>query len=193
MDQHYVMDYSDHQGSNAAAVAAAAAVTAAAASSSAYIYRSASSSSSTSSSSSSEEDLAGTDNLCYLPPSKAENVVNDHDQYPTRKEFDSIVQDYLQNLSTKKRDKALVDRERYELILQVLKDPRNTAISTAQFRFWVKKMFQLMPLDNMDIVCHDNKPVAMREHIYGILVRAHREAHHGGRDKTSALVSRLQT
>jgi len=72
------------------------------------------------------------------------------------------------------------------MILQVLKDPRNTAVSTAQFRFWVKKMFQL---PSRQIVCHDGKPVAMREQIYGILVRAHREAHHGGRDKTSALVS----
>lgn len=111
---------------------------------------------------------------------------NDQDQYPSYEEFDAIVQDYLQNLSSKKRDKALIDQARYAMILQVLKDPRNTAVSTAQFRFWVKKMFQLTP---RQIVCHDGKPVAMREQIYGILVRAHREAHHGGRDKTSALVS----
>ena len=80
----------------------------------------------------------------------------------------------------------MIDQERYDMILQVLKDPRNTAVSTAQFRFWVKKMFQLSP---RQAVCHDRKPVAMREQIYGILVRAHRESHHGGRDKTSALVS----
>ncbi|GAN09884.1 conserved hypothetical protein [Mucor ambiguus] len=112
---------------------------------------------------------------------------NDQDQYPSYEEFDAIVQDYLQNLSSKKRDKALIDQARYAMILQVLKDPRNTAVSTAQFRFWVKKMFQLT---SRQIVCHDGKPVAMREQIYGILVRAHREAHHGGRDKTSALVRR---
>ena len=112
----------------------------------------------------------------------------DKDQFPPVVEFENIVQDYLQNLSTKKRDKALVDRQRYQLILQVLKDPRNTAISTAQFRFWVKKMFQLQRSNTKDIVCHDDKPVAMREHIYSILVQAHRDAHHGGRDKTSALV-----
>ncbi|KAG0169912.1 hypothetical protein DFQ28_000908 [Apophysomyces sp. BC1034] len=117
-------------------------------------------------------------------------VCNDQDQYPSYEAFDAIVQEYLTNLSSKKRDKALVDQHRYSLILQVLKDPRNTAISTAQFRFWVKKMFQLVQLDGMEIVCHDNKPVAMREQIYDILVRAHREAHHGGRDKTSALVRR---
>lgn len=114
------------------------------------------------------------------------------DQYPSISDFEAIVQGYLRNLSPKKRDKALVDRKRYSLIARVLKDPRNTSISTAQFRFWVKKMFQLVPGQNgLDIVCHDNKPVAMREQIYTILVRAHKEANHGGRDKTSALVSHL--
>ncbi|KAG0775288.1 hypothetical protein G6F22_013412 [Rhizopus arrhizus] len=113
--------------------------------------------------------------------------LNDHDQYPSFKEFEDIVQDYLKNLSSKKRDKALIDESRYAMVLQVLKDPRNTSISTAQFRFWVKKMFQLSA---KQVVCHDGKPVATREQIYSILVRAHREAHHGGRDKTSALVRR---
>lgn len=122
--------------------------------------------------------------------SSAAHHYNDQDQYPSYEKFDAIVQDYLQNLSSKKRDKALIDQARYGMILQVLKDPRNTAVSTAQFRFWVKKMFQLT---SRQIVCHDGKPVAMREQIYGILVRAHREAHHGGRDKTSALVRRYHS
>ncbi|KAI8369694.1 hypothetical protein BD560DRAFT_352432, partial [Blakeslea trispora] len=122
----------------------------------------------------------------YTPP---EEVFDDEDQIPTLDEFRAIVDDYLHKLSPKKRDKALVDQHRYCLIQQVLKDPRNTAISTAQFRFWVKKMFQLQP-GTTDLVCHDNKPVAMKEQIYDILVKAHREAHHGGRDKTSALVRR---
>ena len=112
------------------------------------------------------------------------------DQFPSIQEFDMIVDGYLNNLSNKKRDKALVDRPRYALIARVLKDPKNTAISTAQFRFWVKKMFQLMPCpDGSELICHDNKPVAMREDMYGILVRAHAVANHGGRDKTSSLVS----
>lgn len=117
----------------------------------------------------------------------SEDIFDDENQVPTPIQFDDIVKDYLNNLSPKKRDKALVDQERYQMIQQVLKDPRNTAISTAQFRFWVKKMFQLQP-GTVDLVCHDSKPVAMREQIYSILVKAHREAHHGGRDKTSALV-----
>ncbi|KAI8875327.1 hypothetical protein K501DRAFT_202846 [Backusella circina FSU 941] len=119
----------------------------------------------------------------------SEDTFDDEDQIPTVEEFRAIIDDYLNNLSPKKRDKALVDQQRYLLIQQVLRDPRNTAISTAQFRFWVKKMFQLQP-GTTDLVCHDNKPVAMKEQIYHILVHAHREAHHGGRDKTSALVRR---
>lgn len=122
-----------------------------------------------------------------------EDMMYDYQQFPSIEEFNAIVNDYLQNLSSKKRDKALVDNHRYSLILQVLKDPRNTAISTAQFRFWVKKMFRLSTTDHMELVCHDDKPVATREDIYDILITAHKEAHHGGRDKTSALVNEYDT
>lgn len=125
----------------------------------------------------------------YSQSTPPEETFDDEDQIPSVDEFRAIIDDYLNNLSPKKRDKALVDQHRYCLIQQVLRDPRNTAISTAQFRFWVKKMFQLQP-GTTDLVCHDNKPVAMKEQIYDILVKAHREAHHGGRDKTSALVRR---
>ncbi|KAL0073495.1 hypothetical protein J3Q64DRAFT_1648662 [Phycomyces blakesleeanus] len=113
--------------------------------------------------------------------------VDNENQLPTLAEFLTIIDDYLNNLSPKKRDKALVDENRYFLIQQVLKDPRNTSISTAQFRFWVKKMFTVKK-GTADTVCHDNKPVAIKENIYSILVKAHQDAHHGGRDKTSALV-----
>ncbi|GAN07600.1 conserved hypothetical protein [Mucor ambiguus] len=115
------------------------------------------------------------------------SMSEEEDPLPSFEEFQGIINDYLQNLSPKKRDKALVDHARYCLIQEVLKNPRNTSISTAQFRFWVKKMFQLQP-GSYDLVCHDNKPVAMKEQIYDILVNAHKEAHHGGRDKTSAIV-----
>ncbi|KAI9271293.1 hypothetical protein BY458DRAFT_555668 [Sporodiniella umbellata] len=125
----------------------------------------------------------------YSQSAPPDEIFDDDDQIPTVQEFNAIINDYLNNLSPKKRDKALVDQYRYSQIQQVLRDPRNTAISTAQFRFWVKKMFQLQT-GASETVCHDNKPVATKEQIYDILVRAHREAHHGGRDKTSALVRR---
>lgn len=113
-------------------------------------------------------------------------------QYLSQVSFDEIVQSYLANLSFKKRDKALIDRRRYNLILQVLQEPKNTSVSNAQFRFWVKKMFQLVTLETGRlVVCHDNKPVAIREQIYTILLWAHKQSYHGGRDKTSTVVSRL--
>ncbi|KAI7856851.1 hypothetical protein BDC45DRAFT_436937, partial [Circinella umbellata] len=135
------------------------------------------------------DDNQNNDNITTSPI--AVGSLEERDQLPSIENFDSIVQEYLDNLSSKKRDKALIDRHRYSLIIKVLKDPRNTATSTAQFRFWVKKMFQLIPsYDGGEVVCHDNKPVAMREEIYAILVRAHKKVNHGGRDKTSTLVRR---
>jgi hypothetical protein len=40
-------------------------------------------------------------------------------------------------------------------------------------------------------ICHENKPVAVREKLFKILTRAHKACHHGGRDKTSAQVRRV--
>ncbi|KAI9254862.1 hypothetical protein BY458DRAFT_492847 [Sporodiniella umbellata] len=102
-------------------------------------------------------------------------------------EFEIVICDYLSCLSPKKRDKALIDDSRYTMIRKVLKNPRDTSTSTAQFRFWVKKMFYLSPR-SQDAIYHDQKPVATKENIYQILVSAHKEANHGGRDKTSSIV-----
>lgn len=107
---------------------------------------------------------------------------------PTSEEFDIVVQQYLNRLSLKKRDKALIDEERYKMIREVLINPKDTSVSTAQFRFWVKKMFNFNGRCHQ-VIYHDEKPVATKEDIYGILVDAHREANHGGRDKTSAIVT----
>ncbi|KAI8328307.1 hypothetical protein EDC96DRAFT_452914 [Choanephora cucurbitarum] len=114
--------------------------------------------------------------------------LDQQDLFPTHEAFENIMMDYLSSLSPKKRDKALIDHARYRLIQTILKQPRDTSVSNAQFRFWVKKMFELQSYRTFELVCHDNKPVAIREQIYFILVQAHREAHHGGRDKTSAIV-----
>lgn len=39
-------------------------------------------------------------------------------------------------------------------------------------------------------ICHEGKPVAVREKLFKILTKAHRQCQHGGRDKTSAHVRR---
>ncbi|KAI9282168.1 hypothetical protein BY458DRAFT_537682 [Sporodiniella umbellata] len=124
-----------------------------------------------------------------FPPAVRRTYPSEEEAYgvPTSEEFSNVVRDYLSRLSLKKRDKALIDEERYSMIREVLINPKDTSVSTAQFRFWVKKMFNFVG-GSQRIICHDGKPVATKEDIYGILVDAHREANHGGRDKTSAIV-----
>jgi hypothetical protein len=88
--------------------------------------------------------------------------------------------------------------------------------ANSSFSFWVKKMFQLLPNDPKvpDVskddqshphfrtltsylrkwekkICHEGKPVAVREKLFKILTIAHKECQHGGRDKTSAQVRRI--
>ncbi|RMZ83389.1 hypothetical protein DV737_g1728, partial [Chaetothyriales sp. CBS 132003] len=132
--------------------------------------------------------------------------------YPGVNAFDELVRDYVGALSPKKQDKALIHSRRAANILAVLVDKKTTAVESAQFRFWVKKMFTLLPNDpsmpdvgseagSADMctdywqrkkkICHEGKPVAVREKLFKILTRAHRACQHGGRDKTSAQVRRV--
>ncbi|RMD42272.1 hypothetical protein DV735_g2847, partial [Chaetothyriales sp. CBS 134920] len=116
--------------------------------------------------------------------------------YPDVNEFDELVRDYVGGLSPKKQDKALIHARRAANILAVLVDKKTTAVESAQFRFWVKKMFTLLPNDpsipdRKKKICHEGKPVAVREKLFKILTRAHKACQHGGRDKTSAQVRRV--
>lgn len=43
----------------------------------------------------------------------------------------------------------------------------------------------------MKMICHEGKPVAIREKLFKILTRAHQQCQHGGRDKTSAQVRQI--
>ncbi|WRT65866.1 uncharacterized protein IL334_002817 [Kwoniella shivajii] len=110
--------------------------------------------------------------------------------FPSPHKFNLMVQDYLRNLSPKKREKALLTQKMYDAVLSVLQDPKDTSTKTAQFRFWAKKMFQLTSFGGEKVVCHDHKPVAVKEQIYEVLCHCHGQAGHGGRDKTSAQVRR---
>ncbi|KAF9328936.1 hypothetical protein BG006_007943 [Podila minutissima] len=109
----------------------------------------------------------------------------------SHQEFLMLAEDYLLSLSPKKREKALLSNIMYQKILMVLLQPKNTQVSTAQFRFWAKKMFTLSTTTTHHIVCHGGKPVATKECLYDVLVYCHRKSAHGGRDKTSA-EARLQ-
>ncbi|OJD15142.1 hypothetical protein AJ78_04567 [Emergomyces pasteurianus Ep9510] len=126
----------------------------------------------------------------------SEPVLPPLEGFPDVAEFDQLVASYVQDLSVKKQDKALIHSRRARNIKTVLIDPKNTAIESAQFRFWVKKMFKLEPNDGRTpeskrLICHEDKPVAIREKLFKILTKAHQQCQHGGRDKTSAQVRRI--
>ncbi|KAJ5183215.1 hypothetical protein N7492_000831 [Penicillium capsulatum] len=126
----------------------------------------------------------------------SEPVLPPLDGFPDVKEFDQLMQKYVKDLSVKKQDKALIHASRARNIRSVLIDPKNTSVETAQFRFWVKKMFKLQTVamgtpDCRRMICHEGKPVAIREKLFKILTKAHQTCQHGGRDKTSAQVRRI--
>ncbi|PGH16552.1 hypothetical protein AJ79_01658 [Helicocarpus griseus UAMH5409] len=138
-----------------------------------------------------EEQTSCNDNTMASEP-----VLPPLEGFPDVGEFDQLVASYVQDLSVKKQDKALIHSRRARNIKTVLIDPKNTAIESAQFRFWVKKMFKLEPSDgripdSKRLICHEGKPVAIREKLFKILTKAHQQCQHGGRDKTSAQVRRI--
>jgi hypothetical protein len=108
--------------------------------------------------------------------------------FPTAAEFQAMVDEYLNSLSVKKQTKALLTQQMYDDVLSVLLHPAETKVGSAQFRFWAKKMFKLISTQVAHIVIHENKPVAVKEQLYEVLVQCHGQANHGGRDKTAAQV-----
>lgn len=90
--------------------------------------------------------------------------------FPTSDAFDVMTAAYLENLAPRKRMKALIDQELYDKALTVLMDPRQTTTTTAQFRFWTKKMFKLVEFNGEFVVTHEGRPVAVKEQIYDVLV-----------------------
>ncbi|KAJ6000096.1 hypothetical protein N7481_000505 [Penicillium waksmanii] len=126
----------------------------------------------------------------------SEAVIPALNGFPDVKEFDQLMQSYVDDLSVKKQDKALIHAKRARNIRTVLIDPKDTAVESAQFRFWVKKMFKLTTVgvgttECRKMICHEGKPVAIREKLFKILTKAHQQCQHGGRDKTSAQVRRI--
>lgn len=135
---------------------------------------------------------AGDEDLLAVPEFNSSAEQNADPMFPSPHMFNLMVQDYLRNLSPKKREKALLTQKMYDAVLAVLQDPKDTSTKTAQFRFWAKKMFQLTSCGGDSVICHDLQPVAVKEQIYEVLCHCHGQAGHGGRDKTSVQVSKLK-
>ncbi|KAA1478181.1 hypothetical protein DENSPDRAFT_760260, partial [Dentipellis sp. KUC8613] len=118
--------------------------------------------------------------------------------FPSFDEYKRLEAAYLNSLSDRKQGKALIPQAMFEQIWDVLHDPECLA-GSAQFRFWVRKMFVLrFPQTTLHapasdaaltpVVLHDNRPVAIREQLYEVLCYCHALARHGGRDKTCAAI-----
>lgn len=140
--------------------------------------------------------LSGSSSSSNDPPSlqahapSHEGTHHHSTNFISESQFLHLADEYLLSLSPKKREKALLSNAMYQKILMVLLQPKNTQVSTAQFRFWAKKMFTLSTTATHHLVCHGGKPVATKECLYDVLVYCHRKSAHGGRDKTSAEVLR---
>ncbi|KAG8947650.1 hypothetical protein FRC04_010584 [Tulasnella sp. 424] len=125
----------------------------------------------------------------FVSPVRALNHI-DLDLFPSKAVFENILYTYQSNLSARKRNKALISRRAYAEIQKTLVEIRDARCrrGTAQYRFWVKKMFGLIDFYGHDVVGHQGKPVAIREDIYDILVHCHDQCDHGGRDRTVEVV-----
>jgi Integrase zinc binding domain len=133
--------------------------------------------------------------------------------FPTYEQYLRIEEEYLTSLSDRKQPKALISQALFDKIFAVLQNGSEDRASTAQFRFWVRKMFVLAyPQTSFftsrhnaggggggggggvsqsssapePVVLHDKRPVAIKEQLYEVLCYCHAMARHGGRDKTCA-------
>ncbi|KAK2831024.1 hypothetical protein FQN49_007078 [Arthroderma sp. PD_2] len=59
--------------------------------------------------------------------------------FPDVREFDQLMKSYVDDLSVKKQDKALIHSRRARNIKIVLTDPKDTAIESAQFRYVLRR------------------------------------------------------
>ena len=122
--------------------------------------------------------------------------------FPTYAQYKRLENAYLTSLSDRKRDKALITQDMFDNIWDVLSKPDTRDIETAQFRFWVRKMFTFSEPEEtrvligdsgakdaeMRVVLHEGRPVAIKEQLYELLAYCHGRAKHGGRDKTCAVI-----
>ncbi|CAL5872269.1 uncharacterized protein PFLUO_LOCUS6530 [Penicillium psychrofluorescens] len=66
---------------------------------------------------------------------QSEPVLPPLEGFPDVKEFDQLMQSYVDDLSVKKQDKALIHSKRARNIKAVLNEPKDTSVESAQFRY----------------------------------------------------------
>lgn len=70
-------------------------------------------------------------------------------------------------------------------------DPKIPDVSAKVLPLSVYEVLTSHDLQWKKRICHEGKPVAVREKLFKILTIAHKQCQHGGRDKTSAQVRRI--
>ncbi|KAF8630728.1 hypothetical protein AX15_002749 [Amanita polypyramis BW_CC] len=137
-------------------------------------------------------------------PAAAEKVLGpdteDRPGFPTYTQYRTIEASYIKSLSPRRQPKALISQALFDRIWDVLTKSLECNES-AQFRYWVRKMFKLGNVDEMDVdpdyipsdspqivLIHDGLLVAVQEKLYSLLCHFHGKADHGGRDKTCSSV-----
>ena len=84
----------------------------------------------------SDEIWADEEDLLAVPEFNPEVERGADPMFPSPHKFNLMVQEYLRNLSPKKREKALLTQKMYDAVLAVLEEPKDTSTKTAQFFRW---------------------------------------------------------
>lgn len=102
--------------------------------------------------------------------------------------FNNKLECYINTLSKNKQNKYTIKNYMYDSIIHVLKS--KDINTTAKFKFWVRKTFQLIEIGSSEIVYDRKKklPLVTHENIFAKIAECHSSVGHAGRDKTWAEV-----
>ena len=142
----------------------------------------------------------------------AQSQIAQHDPvgkpgFPTRAQYKHIETTYLNSLTSRRREKALISQSTFDRIWDVLQN-RNDSPEDGQFKFWVRRNFTLGSLNKaipdpgifsrvipatQTVLLHEGSLVALQEQLYDLLCFAHGTVNHGGRDKTLTALRKYYT
>ncbi|GAA5827650.1 hypothetical protein JCM11251_001770 [Rhodosporidiobolus azoricus] len=120
-----------------------------------------------------------------------------------RSAFEALMRSYVANLSRKKREKALITSDLYDVVIEALLHPFNTRNGSSQDRFWAREHFVLdgdnlvrdawlgKDLPPITAPAHTLRLVVKEDDAYDRILEVHEAIGHKGRDKTFAKVQKL--
>jgi hypothetical protein len=105
--------------------------------------------------------------------------------------FNEKLQQYIETLDIKKRNKYTIKQNMYMDILSVLKGEKT--IESSKFKYWVKNTFRIVHIGATELVyvIKNNLPLTIHENIFYRISDCHVAVGHSGRDKTWAEVNTL--